>query len=168
MVSSAGAGRFDPGSAGQQTQAAGHPAAGAGQQVQGGRFDGLAGNAHRGQTLLEVLSHQRCRPGTQAPVASDAREERAVLTQAQGAQQVFVADEHQAKSGRVGQVQAQKQAYLFEATVTKALGFIQNDERHDFAQFGQGSFDQGQIGFPAEGGPLAQFGGQGRAQAAAA
>jgi hypothetical protein len=48
------------------------------------------------------------------------------------------------------------------------LRFIQDDERHDFAQLGHARFDQGQIGFPAEGGAFAQFGGQRREQLAAA
>ena len=73
-----------------------------------------------------------------------------------------------AEGRRVGQVEAQEQAHFFEAAVTKALGFVQDDERHDFAQFRHGGFDEGQVGFAAEGRPLAQFGGQGREQAAAA
>src|ERR1035441_4631403 len=48
---SAGAGRFDPGRAAKQTEAACQPAAGAGQQVEGGGLNGLTGNAHRRQAL---------------------------------------------------------------------------------------------------------------------
>ena len=164
----AGAGGFDPGGAGQQAEAAGQPAAGTGQEVQGGRFDGLAVDAHGRQALLEILRHLGRGPGTQAVVAGNAREEGAMLAQAQGAQEVFVADEHQAESGRVGQVQPQEQAHFLQAAVAEALGFIQDDEGNDFAQFGQGRFDEGQVGFAAEGGSFAQFGGQGREQAAAA
>src|ERR1017187_3356609 len=118
-------GGFNPRRAAEQTQAAGQPAASAGQQVQGGWFDGLAGNADRRQALLDVLRHQGCRPGTQTPVAGDAREQGTMLTQAQGAQEVFVADEHQTEGWRVGQVEAQEQTHLFEAAGTEALGFIQ-------------------------------------------
>ena len=62
-------------------------------------------------------------------VAGNAREEGTVLAQAQGAQQVFVADEHQAEGGRFGQVEAQEQTHFFEAAITEALGFVQDDQR---------------------------------------
>ena len=153
---------------GQFWSAATQAAAGAGQQVQGGRFDAWTVNAHRRQTLLEVLSDQRCRPGVQGQVAGNAREERAVLAHAQRAQEVFVADEHQSKGRRVRQVQAQEQTHFFETAVTKALSFVQDDQRDYFAQFGQSGLDQRQVGFAAEGGSLTQLGGQGPKQAAAA
>jgi len=133
--------RFDPGGAAEQTQTTGQATAGTGQQVKGGWFDGWTSKAHGSQTLLDVLSDHRGRPGTQAHVTGDAGEERAVLAQAQSAQEVFVADEHQAKSRWISQVEAQEQTHFFQAAVTKALGFIQNNEGYDFAQFGQGGFD---------------------------
>jgi phage/plasmid primase-like uncharacterized protein len=64
-----------------------------------------------------------------------------MLAQAQGAQQILVADQDQTKSGRFGQVQAQEQAHFLQAAISKVLGVIQNDERDDLAQFGQGGLD---------------------------
>lgn len=63
---SAAAGGLDPGSPAKQTQTAGQPATGAGQQVEGGWFDDLTVNAHRREALLDVWSHQGRGPGTQA------------------------------------------------------------------------------------------------------
>ena len=64
-----------------------------------------------------------------------------MLAQAQRAQQILVADQDQAEGGGFGEVQAQEQAHFFQAAIGKVLGIIQNDQRHDLAQFGQGGFD---------------------------
>ena len=101
-------------------------------------------------------------------MAGDAGEEGAVLAQAQGAQEVFVTDEHQAKSRRVGQVEAQQKTHFFQAAIGQALGFVQDNKGNDFAEFRQGGLDQSQIGFAAEGRRFAQLGGQGREQAGGA
>ena len=68
-----------------------------------------------------------------------------MLAQAQGAQQILVADQDQAKGGRFGQVQAQEQADFFQAAISEVLSVIENDKRRDLAQFGQGSLDLTQV-----------------------
>jgi hypothetical protein len=66
------AGRLDPSGAGQKTEASGQTAAGAAEQVQRGRFDGRARNAHRRQALLEMLGGLGGGPGAEVKVTANA------------------------------------------------------------------------------------------------
>ncbi len=82
-----------------------------------------------------------------------------MLTQAQSTQQILVADQDQAKGGRLGQVQAQEQADFFQAAISEVLSVIQNDQRGDLAQFGQGNLDLTQVEGALAASLFAQLGG---------
>ena len=120
-------GGFLQGSLGQVIQESGQAVASLEEQLQSRRLEGVGVDADFLKARLDIAGQLLARPGLQAQAKAQAGLQRGVDAHLQSGQELFVADQEQAK-GRLGVAAvATQQAHLLQRGGAQVLGLVQND-----------------------------------------
>lgn len=151
-----GDGRRQPCCACEQLEAAREPTAGTGQHLGPGCRQNGRTEADLAQSRVEVFGEPCRGPGQEPEVAAESGVQGPLMAQAQGGQQVLIADEDEGEQGALGQVETEQEPDLLQGRGRVVLRLVEDEDQGAAFEFGQGLFDAGQVGLAPEARSLAE------------
>ena len=145
-----GDGRRQPCCACEQLEAAREPTAGTGQHLGPGWRQNGRTEADLAQSRVEVFGEPRRGPGQEAEVAAESGVQGPLMAQAQGGQQLLIADEDEGEQRALRQVETEQEPDLLQGRGRVVLRLVEDEVQGAAFEFAQCLLDAGQVGLAPE------------------